>query len=374
MSLPKGYELSFSGYREEDIRRSFADGLEYYLAHKDEIDEKYPNLAMTSQMRSWLTDSKLAQLGVNLGLYLPKRVTGRDRYEAMANQIRTAWSKASTVVIASGTNFQDALAATPLAKLYSAPVVLVPKALTDGALPESISSLIKDLDAKEYIVVGDKKAVPAAVENAVKALGLKSACSRIYGSTHPNTAAKVYTQAKAKGKKWGKTAIVASSKSFVGALAVSAYAYANKFPIFFVDKSLNSATKSALRSFKKVIIVGGTSDVSKSVERVLKRSKSVTRWGGSSANATGYKILAKTVSGGLSASNTAVVSSSSWTGALVAGCVCGKRKSGIAPLTQKYATKVGNYLAKKKAKEVYVFGGTSSVSVKTYNLIQKALS
>ena len=370
MSLPRGYELSIRGYSAADIRATFAEGLEFYLSRKDEIDALYPNLVMTKQMSTWLTDAKKEALGVSSTYFAPRRLTGDDAYEAMAAQIKSAFTAAETVIIAPASNFQNAVMATPLAALHKAPVVLVPKTLENGALPEAVSGLIADLGAKNYIIVGSTSAVPAAVETALKGLGLTAKKARVTASSHPATCVKVYNAGKGS---WGSTAIVATSKKFASALSVSSYAYAKKAPIFLVSKKLSSAAVKALKKFKKIIIVGSTSEVSKAVKKQLK-GKTVERWSGSTVSATGLKIAKKAVSGGLSANGAAFVSASKYTMSLAAGCVNGAKKAVILPVAASTAATAAAYVATKKPTSAFVFGDATMVSKATYDAIQQALS
>ena len=55
-----------------------------------------------------------------------KRIAGTNRYET-SEKIAEEFGKSDVVVLASGTNFADALAAAPLAKKMNAPIVLVKK-------------------------------------------------------------------------------------------------------------------------------------------------------------------------------------------------------------------------------------------------------
>ncbi|MDP2401065.1 MAG: cell wall-binding repeat-containing protein, partial [Actinomycetota bacterium] len=84
-----------------------------------------------------------------------------------------------TVIIASGANWPDALAASGLAGAHRGPLLL-----TDPAtLPAAVADRIKSLGANRAIIVGGTAAVSSTVQNAVgAAVGGTTRVSRIQGS------------------------------------------------------------------------------------------------------------------------------------------------------------------------------------------------
>ena len=78
-----------------------------------------------------------------------KRIAGTNRYET-SEKIAEEFGKSDVVVLASGTNFADALAAAPLAKKMNAPIVLVKK----DSLSENAKKLVKDAN-KVYVIGGE---------------------------------------------------------------------------------------------------------------------------------------------------------------------------------------------------------------------------
>lgn len=73
-----------------------------------------------------------------------------------------------TVLLATGENFADALAAGPLAYRGEHPILLVPT----SELPAAVSAFLRDSLTDHAIILGGTSAVDAAVENAVKLLGI----------------------------------------------------------------------------------------------------------------------------------------------------------------------------------------------------------
>src|ERR1035437_9086824 len=54
-----------------------------------------------------------------------ERFAGGDRYETSLQISKNNWTTSDYVFIASGKDFPDALCATPLAKKYNAPIILI---------------------------------------------------------------------------------------------------------------------------------------------------------------------------------------------------------------------------------------------------------
>lgn len=90
-----------------------------------------------------------------------KRIAGANRYET-SEKIAEEFGKSDVVVLASGTNFADALAAAPLAKKMNAPIVLVKK----DSLSENAKKLVKE--AKKVYVIGGENTISNKVVDEIK--------------------------------------------------------------------------------------------------------------------------------------------------------------------------------------------------------------
>ncbi|HSQ22537.1 MAG TPA: cell wall-binding repeat-containing protein, partial [Coriobacteriia bacterium] len=84
------------------------------------------------------------------------RLAGTDRYATSAQISESTFKSASTVVLATGRNFPDALAAAPLAYQLDGPVLLV----NEGVVPDAILDEIERLGATSAYIVGGTTAVP----------------------------------------------------------------------------------------------------------------------------------------------------------------------------------------------------------------------
>ncbi len=312
------------------------------------------------------------------------RLYGDDRYETMQKIVDEGFAEdsANTVIVASGSNFPDALAASSLAGLKKAPILLTdPNSLSNEAASE-----IGRLGASHAIVVGGEAAVSGKVAAQLSALpGIKDV-SRLSGEMRADTAVEIYKSAEGS---WGNTAIVSTGQKYADALAISSYAYGNATPIFLTNwqNKLDDASIDAIRSggFENVLIVGGTDVVNDSVKTQLGRYKfSYLRLSGSTRCETAVKIAEWTTGGmdtaafqpasKLSLNGTGIATAWNFPDALAGASLCGKNGSAILLVSDDNTSAI-DYLAKSRYSTTfgYVFGGSSAVSDATYSyLIEKA--
>ena len=135
------------------------------------------------------------------------RLSGITRYDTMSRIVDTVFPKsASTVVVASGENYPDALAASGFAGVLDAPILM-----TD---PQYLSNQTKDqisrLKPERIIIIGGQNAVSGNVEQS---LAQYATVQRIGGVTRSDTALKLYDSDVQGEKNWGRTAIVVTGGS-----------------------------------------------------------------------------------------------------------------------------------------------------------------
>jgi putative cell wall-binding protein len=214
----------------------------------------------------------------DLGLYpTPQtRFSGSNRV-ATANTIAAqGWpTGASTVILASGANFADALAAAPLAKAYDASILLT----SNGAsLEDTVLTTISTLKASKVIIVGGGGSVKVDFETLLRDVK-KLTVERVSGGNRYTTAIAIAEKLKAKGVSFTST-FLADGTNFPYALAVSPVAGILQQPILFTNKGdtakVNANTGDYIKSagIKTVNIVGG--GISTAVENNLKSAYGVT--------------------------------------------------------------------------------------------------
>ena len=304
------------------------------------------------------------------------RVSGDTRYDTMGSLTeRGNWAKGGSVVLASGANYPDALAASSLAGGFNGPILL-----TD---PNGLSGAAKDrlklLCPSKVFIVGGNAAVSPDVERQVKEL-LGSGCAvfRVAGQTRYETSL-VAAEINPKGS---DTVIVATGGNYADALSVSPYAFASGSPVVLCDKSsgLTAGAMGSISSkkYSKAVIVGGTAAVSASVERQLRSAgvKNITRLSGATRYETSTKIADFELKSGLGFTMDGVMlaTGKNFPDALSAGPLAGRSRSPLL-LVDPGASYVSSYLSKYKGtvRSATVVGGAAAVPERDRATIARVL-
>ncbi|MHB1017926.1 MAG: cell wall-binding repeat-containing protein [Coriobacteriia bacterium] len=148
-----------------------------------------------------------------------ERIGGEDRYataELIAREVVMTQGDAydGTCFVATGADFPDALAASPLSASKRWPLVL---AAPDGLL-ESTAVTIDEMGVTRAVVLGGSGVVPESVETSLVAAGLDGGVTRLAGADRYATAAAVAGYAAGQGMSWDGAAI-ATAQDFPDALA-----------------------------------------------------------------------------------------------------------------------------------------------------------
>lgn len=204
------------------------------------------------------------------------RLSGTTRYETAVAISKAGWSSASTVVIATGNDFPDALAGGPLAYQENAPILL-----TKGdSLHPAAAAEIRRLKPDTAILLGSNGALSVNVETQVGEL--VDTVERIGGKTRYETAAMIANDIES------DRAVVSNGQNFPDVLSVSPYAAKNGIPILLTRTgTLPAETKAALSGKDSTIVTGGTGAVSNAVMAQL---PGATRYGGANRFDTGKLI------------------------------------------------------------------------------------
>ena len=294
-----------------------------------------------------------------------KRLGGADRYDTMARIVTEAYPKtAQTVLVASGENYPDALAASGLSGVLDAPVVLT----ASGSLSPQAASQLKRLHPKRIVIVGGTNAVSQRVQLRLK--DYAPAVERLGGSDRYHTSYLLYQRG---GRSWGSTAVVATGSNYADALSVSSYAYAGKAPVFLCDpgSGLTPQQRAALRKFGRVLVVGGEQAVS---SRHLAGLPRATRLGGSDRYHTSTLLAQWTQSNGLNMNGAVYATGGNFPDALVAGPLAGRNKAPVLLVSGPRDSAIQHSTrSKHKVSKAYVVGGLNAVNAPTANAIADAL-
>ena len=292
------------------------------------------------------------------------RLSGADRYKTMQAVVDKGFSHADSVVIATGTNYPDALSAAGLAGLLDAPVILTDsKSLSPEARYE-----INRLGASTAYLVGGNKALSSRVVSDLKGMGLT--CRRASGDTRQATAVAVYEMGAKRGLySWSETAIVASGSSFADALSASSFSYAMGAPIFLTESngSLSRSTLSAIRSggFSEVLVLGGTKVVPSSTYSAIKSAGlRVTRLAGDNRYQTSWTIANFAMGRGMTVENMAFATGTNFPDALSGGAFCGKNWSVLMLIEGGFPASAKPFMQAHngEANRIYVLGGEAAVN------------
>ncbi|MBS3956261.1 MAG: cell wall-binding repeat-containing protein [Clostridiales bacterium] len=212
-----------------------------------------------------------------------QRLSGQDRYLTAVDISRKTFAAGSceTVILATGADFPDALAASGLAGAYGSPVLLTPRT----GLPAEVLAEMTRLGAKRVLIIGGTSAVGADVETALRSEFGRVNVERVWGSDRFATAAAVASATIAEvnraGLDWNGIAFIVRHDGFADALAVAPLAYARKIPVLMTRPlgPLSSSTRTALTSIKaeEALMVGGTAAIADSVATELRGVTGIQR-------------------------------------------------------------------------------------------------
>lgn len=292
------------------------------------------------------------------------RLAGGTRYETAGLLFDQGnWQQGGSIVLASGANYPDALAASALAGDLNAPIML-----TDpNGLSTETEWRIQNLKPTRVYIIGGNAAVSAKVERRIAQLiGSEANIQRIAGDTRYDTSLMVASSL----SNPSDTVIVTTGTNYADALSISPYAFATGSPVVLCNPSSglsNSALKAIKKAgYKKAVIVGGNSAVPASVASQLKAQDigSVTRLSGDTRYATSAKIAEFELKSnvGFTIDGAYLATGQNFPDALAAGAVSGKRLTPLL-LVDPGARQASNFLSKYKGQvsRVTFVGGTSAI-------------
>jgi len=199
-------------------------------------------------------------------------VQGSSRYSTAVAASRSAFATGTvdTVIIASGSNWPDALGASALAGAVDGPVLLT----APGSLPYEVLVEISRLGAHEAIVVGGVPAVSEAVFSALDGLSSVTA-TRLAGDDRYSTAAAIANETARRldvDGDYDGTVFITTGANFPDALAASPLAAKSGWPIILTETAtLSDEASAAIAAIgaETAIILGGTPAVGAPVATAL---------------------------------------------------------------------------------------------------------
>jgi len=292
-----------------------------------------------------------------------RRVYGQTRYETafgIAEQYMkdTGQAKLTSIIVARGDNFPDALSASYLAKAKKAPVILwTPdkNKQVQGFIKKNVKTT-----GTVYLLGG-----PSVVGNAVKK-GMAHNFTRKYGQDRFGTNIEVLKTVGVKNEEL----LVCDGFKFENALIASGTGK----PILLVQKGgLTKEQKSWLNKNKtkisKITIIGNTSSVDTTTENALKAYGSVSRLSAGTADAVSAKVAGKYFK---KASQITIAISDNWPDGLAGGPLAIANKGPILLVNnKKYASTLAYTKSLPSLTRATVLGGTMLVSDATVKKLAK---
>ena len=276
-----------------------------------------------------------------------ERLAGSNRYETSA-KISGKFSTSDVAVIATGKNYPDALSATPLAKKYNAPIILVEgNKLNKEALNE-----LKRLKVKKVFIVGGTGVVSTNVANEIESLGIT--VQRVAGKNRYETS---YEVANLVGTANG--AFVTTGLNFADALSVGPIAATLEMPIILVDK--NYPAKSL--NINKTYVIGGESIVP---NQALTNFNNITRIYGSNRYETNKKLI-NIFKDSIDFSNAYIATGLDFPDALAGGALAAVNKNPIVLTAKTPDANTKAIIKENNITNLTILGGLGVVPTSTVN-------
>jgi putative cell wall-binding protein len=310
-------------------------------------------------------------------------VFGATRLETAVKASQAAFPDgATTVVIATGFNWPDALGGAALAGAYDGPILLTNKTY----LPYQVTDEIERLGATDAIILGSTAAVGAPVESALKSALGAAHVSRLQGGDRYSTAVAIAEATIDRlGAAYDGMAFVSTGENFPDALGASPLAAASNWPIYLTDKEVFTTvtrTSMSTHGVTDALILGSTAAVSTAVEASLDTlfggSDHTTRLQGDNRYETAAVIAQWGVDNvyGLGWNNLAIATGENYPDALAGGVLQGQSGSVmlLTPMASLHAAVAAKLTAEKDTiTEVRYLGSTNAVSTAVRTSVQALL-
>ncbi|MDR1563703.1 MAG: cell wall-binding repeat-containing protein [Oscillospiraceae bacterium] len=270
------------------------------------ISNNYIDISDGTYTKDWLDyytnggEHRLSSISINYDNQKPiselaelsfTRQSGSTRIETAINIAQTGWSEgAETVSLTSGRGFADALAGGSLSAALDAPLLLTSNLST--GLEDDVLNAIKDLKAKNVVILGGTGTVSTEIEAALKAQGLN--VERRSGGNRYETAVDIATALYENAE--FDTVFLADGNNYPDALAGAPVSGILGQPILFTnskDKNVRDETLTFIEEngIKNVVILGGSSSVSDEVKKALEdKNIEVSRISGGNRYETALNI------------------------------------------------------------------------------------
>lgn len=322
-------------------------------------------------------DASGSDIGLASAQLSPLRLAGANRYETSALISKNRFPKSTAVVIATGENFPDALAASTLAGALQCPLLLTRK----YSVPAEVMAELDRLDALTAYIIGSTASVAASVQTQLDANGIFSV--RIGGANRYATAAAlvgwIVDIRNNDNKPNRHQAFFVRGDNFADALAVSPIAYALGIPILLVrTDGVPAETRNTILNLdiRGGYVIGSTAAISASTKTALDAllPDDTVRWGGANRYETSVLCAKEAVQRGwLDLDTIGVATGLNFPDALGGGSACGYYGSPIVLTAPTYVPgAVDTFFTQRRLQfgGMEAWGGTNAVSAATFTKLK----
>ena len=296
-----------------------------------------------------------------------KRLAGDDRYETAIKISKDNFKSSDTVVLASGTNSADALAASSLATSKSAPILLTKR----NEIGKNVFDEIKRLNANNVIVVGGKVSISEKVVSDLKDKNIT--VKRLAGDNRYETSYEIAKELLKSNK--AKEAIIVNGFKNVDALSVSSLATKENLPILLNDGNrLSKDIKNIVgdSNIKKMYIIGGRTSLPRRIEDNIKALDiEYERLAGEDRYETSSKIAKYAYE---NSDKVILASGENSIDALAAGVLTKMEKAPMLLVQKRRIPKsISNRIEESKAKKFLLIGGEKTISDRVKDKVEGLL-
>lgn len=283
------------------------------------------------------------------------RYSDGNRYSTAIKLSKKVYNKSDIAVVASGENFADALSGGALAAIHEAPLLLV----NEGSTADDVKAELDRLKVDKLYILGGTKSISNKIEFKLSKNkdDKNREVIRLSGSDRYKTSMEVYKEVtRASGS--NESPVLVNGKQFADALSAGPIAAKDKRAIVLTDGH-NVDSRIDKKSDKNIIVGGYTS---------MDNSFAGYRYSGRDR----YETSAKIAKHFNSPKNALLASGEKYPDGLAAITLYNKYEGPLL-LTRKdsLAKDIKSYISSSDIENVYIIGGTSSVSEKVENTFKK---
>jgi uncharacterized repeat protein (TIGR02543 family) len=298
---------------------------------------------------------------------------GDNRQDTAARASAKAYpdpTQVDNVILAYSYDFPDALAASYLAGVLGAPILLC----DTNEVPATTTAELSRLNPSAIYIVGGPGVISQGVQDALNTLPGVASVTRLGGQGREETAYLIANAAKDLGGV-PTSAFVAHSGNFPDALSAGSLSAGQGVPILLTPTgALDSWAKRFLdeNGVRDIIIVGGTGSVSEAAAdqlSALPSAPAVTRWSGPGRYETAEEVLKRAIAKwNITPTVIGLASGEDFPDALVGGAAVGNR-GGLLAITEPdvLSPAATGIISTYKAtiSDVEIFGGPGTIRVKS---------